>query len=191
DEDASEYRSQRKGKQKAVDGTVTAADVVALQKQARDYALANALAEKQAEILSVSDRQDALAVSTKKHYRRYQAHWMNWCERKKYRDHSVTYSKFLPYVRELVAEEPIIHDDEYHSIKPIRVRADHGGLEGDLPSPETIDAYVKSVIDLYGQQMAMQGQSSSHNTVNLRTKEVVGIIKKYKLRYVLDALGSL
>lgn len=96
----------------------------------------------------------------------------------------VNYSRFLAYVRELVAEKPIIDDDEYHSIKPIRVRADHGGLEGDLPSPETIDAYVKSVIDLYGQQEGIRGRSA-HQTINLRTKEVVGIIKKFKPRYKL------
>lgn len=68
----------RTGKQAArqVDATITAADVITHRDQAMNYALANALAERTAEILSVTDRQDALAPSTRKQYRRYQAHWM-------------------------------------------------------------------------------------------------------------------
>jgi hypothetical protein len=85
-------------------------------------------------------------------------------------------------VRELVAEETVLEDDDYHSIKPIRVNATNNH-EDELPSPETIDAYIKSVIDLYGQQKATAGHSTSQEKFSLRTPEVVGIIKKYKLRY--------
>jgi len=89
-------------------------------------------------------------------------------------------------VRELVAEEPVIDDDDYHSVKPIRVRSKRGGFEGDLPSPETIDAYVKSVIDLYNQQLALNREGQpSNKMINLRTSEVLGIIKGYKQRYEL------
>jgi hypothetical protein len=83
-----------------------------------------------------------------------------------------------------VAEEPFIDDDDYHSIKPIRVKSRRGGLEGDLPSPETIDAYVKSVIDLYNQQVSMNGGSQAPR-INLRTSVVLGLIKGYKKRYGL------
>lgn len=92
------------------------------------------------------------------------------------------YPKFLAYVRELVAEDTVLEDDDYHSVKPVRVNAtnNHGG---DLPSPETIDSYIKGVIDLHGQQIATAGHSASQEKVSLRTPEVIGIIKKYKLRY--------
>lgn len=76
DEVASTRRPQQKGKQRAISDTITAAGVIALQSQARSYALANAFAEKEAEILSVQDRQDALAASTRKHYARHQKHWI-------------------------------------------------------------------------------------------------------------------
>lgn len=84
-------------------------------------------------------------------------------------------------MQELVADNVVLKEDDFFSIKPIRVNA-KDGHEGELPSPETIDSYVKSVIDLHTQQMAVQ-DLSAHQTVNLRTKEVLGIIKNYKLRY--------
>lgn len=73
---SSERRSQQERKRRAVDVRITAADVGPLLNKARSYAMANALAEREAEILSVVDRQDALAASTKKYYQRYQAYWV-------------------------------------------------------------------------------------------------------------------
>ncbi|KAI7831556.1 hypothetical protein BC939DRAFT_489315 [Gamsiella multidivaricata] len=148
---------------------MTAADVVAHQQRERDYALANALAERGAELLFVADRQDILAVSTRKHYQRYQAHWMAWCRRKRYNDDmKVTHGKFLTYVQELVADEIVQHEDDYHSIRPIRINTT-ADYEGDLPSPETIDTYVKAVVDLYEQQKSMAGRSIAQEKTSLRT----------------------
>ncbi|KAI7817409.1 hypothetical protein BC939DRAFT_496685 [Gamsiella multidivaricata] len=167
---APEHLIGRAAKQTAHNQSMTTAtDVVAHQQRERDYALANALAEREDELLSVVDRQDILAVSTRKRYQRYQAHWMAWCRRKRYNDDmKVTYGKFLTYVRELVADEIVQHEDDYHSIRPICINAT-ADYEGDLPSPETIDAYVKAVVDLYEQQKSMAGRSIAQEKTSLRT----------------------
>ncbi|KAK3810752.1 MAG: hypothetical protein J3Q66DRAFT_413873 [Benniella sp.] len=62
------------------------------------------------------------------------------------------------------------------SIKPIRVRATDD-YEGDLPSPETINAYIKAVIDLHSQQRA-NNREASDKTVNLRTSDFVESLKR-------------
>lgn len=83
--------------------------------------------------------------------------------------------------------ETVLEDDDYHSFKPVRVNATNNH-DGELPSVETIDAYIKSVIDLHGQQGALTGHSALQETDSLRTLEVIVIIKKYKLRYDLITL---
>ncbi|KAK3827863.1 MAG: hypothetical protein J3Q66DRAFT_382745, partial [Benniella sp.] len=172
----------REAKKQRVVDAIPATNVAAHQDQAVNHPIRNTLGGEEAETPSATDRQDTLAASTRKHYQRYQAHWANWCQRKKYPDDEVTHPKFLAYIQELVADEMVLADDDSDSIKPIRVHVTDG-YEGDLPSPETIDAYVKAVIDLYNRQSDIAGQTTSHETTFSRTKEVAEIIKKYKRRY--------
>lgn len=96
---------------------------------------------------------------------------------------NVTYPKFLAYLQELVAEESIIdEDDDYYSIKPLRINV-RQGCEGELPGPSLIDLHVTAMVDLYEQQASLEGQPRSLMKSPLRTREVAAIIKKYKLRY--------
>lgn len=96
----------------------------------------------------------------------------------------VTYKKFVAYLRELVAEEIVLNlEDDYHSVKPLRVFA-KAGSEGKLPSPAMIEAHVTSIVDLFDHQNAMAGNVRTTEKSSLRPAEVKGVIQKYKLRYV-------
>ncbi|KAF8911313.1 hypothetical protein BGZ58_005852, partial [Dissophora ornata] len=101
----------------------TAADVVEHQARAKNYAITNAQAEVKAIMQASLDREDVQAPSTKKHYTRFQAHWMDWCRCKRYDDGDrVNYKKFVTYLQELLAEETIIDpEDDYYSILPLRI----------------------------------------------------------------------
>ncbi|KAF9084242.1 hypothetical protein BGX27_003882, partial [Mortierella sp. AM989] len=156
----------------------TAADVNEHQRRVTNYAIANAQAEAAAH--SISPRSMPLEFGVPKFQN---INTSAWCERKRYSDTNVTYSKFLTYLQELVAENAVIDEnDDYYSINPLRIKV-KPGYGGDLPGVCLIEAHVTAIVDLHGQQTSLTCQPRSGENSSLRTREVAAVIQKYKLRY--------
>lgn len=81
-----------------------------------------------------------------------------------------------------MAEEVIVEEDEFYSIRPLRIRV-KPGYDGELPGPNLIEAHVTAIIDLFEQQNSLNGQSRGKEKSTLRTREVTAVIQKYKQRY--------
>jgi len=75
-------------------------------------------------------------------------HLQEWCDRHGYRDHTVTDARCTRFFMELLGEiDP--SQPNYQPLRKKKVKDD--GL-GDLYMPETVDFYVKGVVDLWTQQ---------------------------------------
>ncbi|KAG9319268.1 hypothetical protein KVV02_003332 [Mortierella alpina] len=109
-----------------------------------------------------------------------------WCDRKRYPNYLVTKTKFQVFMSENLAEDT----DEENDIRPLRAyrermekaRNPPGFNKNDyLPKADTVDQYVKALVDLYETQkakdpVAMAGQDHP------RTAGIKALLRNYWLR---------
>ncbi|KAF9910379.1 hypothetical protein EC991_006644 [Linnemannia zychae] len=95
-------------------------------------------------------------------HRARQAHWNEWCIRKRYEDGNfVTPEKFIKYTAELTSQESFEDKGNPHlSVRPI-YRLDRQGSEPIRVSKSTMAQYISSVRALHKEQCLKSGASVS------------------------------
>ncbi|KAI8596456.1 hypothetical protein EDD21DRAFT_447816 [Dissophora ornata] len=122
----------------------------------RESDIANKMAEAATLQRTTEARQTMLSTNTINQYLRYERHWVAWCQRRQYPDTCVVPERALRYMEENTAEHP----DPEKGIEPLRVRADprvknkRGPVKMVPPSAQTVDMYIKCLVNLYHQQCA-------------------------------------
>ncbi|KAK3830303.1 MAG: hypothetical protein J3R72DRAFT_259450 [Linnemannia gamsii] len=93
-------------------------------------------------------RRANLNPTTLKAYDIYREHWLEWCRNHHYRDYAVTNSRAARYFQEAFGEPDPLNPQ----IKPLRRQKARKDELGDYLMPETMDFYIKAVVDLWNEQ---------------------------------------
>ncbi|KAI8598232.1 hypothetical protein EDD21DRAFT_383044, partial [Dissophora ornata] len=115
-----------------------------------DWARINNREEADAVFIAQQVRRANLHRNTLKSYDKYREHWSTWCTRHHYRDETVTNTRAARYFKESLGEpDPLNPDPNFQPLRRKKARTD---ALGDYYMPETIDFYIKAVVDLWNEQ---------------------------------------
>ncbi|KAF9342193.1 hypothetical protein BGX26_008089, partial [Mortierella sp. AD094] len=131
----------------------SSAEYKARKESRKNVDLINKMAEVASAQRSAEARVNMLSKSTVSQYLRYERHWAAWCERRGYGNIYVELVRARRYLEELTAEHP----DPENGIEPLRVRIKNKSgapVRYGPPSLETVDMYIKSLVNLYQTQCA-------------------------------------